>query len=257
MSEMRSNVRYCFYATLLDTFQNYLDSSEMYQKFYGSSDDPSCTEEEYEERCKQDLLNRINRVPFESEAADKGTAFNEVVDCLILGKNQTDRKDMEIDFTGSEDIISVRFKNREFYFPRAVCMEFADYYKGAVPQVYCDSVIHTKYGDVYLYGYIDELMPYGIHDIKTTSKYENGKFRKHWQHRLYPYCLTQKGNYIEYFEYNVAEMTKYGKITTYTEFYKFEPEKAEAELVSICEWLIEFVEANKDKITDRKIFNLV
>ena len=35
---------YKIYATLLDTFQGYLDSSELWQEYWGFSEDPSKTE---------------------------------------------------------------------------------------------------------------------------------------------------------------------------------------------------------------------
>ena len=63
--------QYNIYPTLLDSFTNYLNSSVIYQQFWGSSEAPTLTEEEYERQAFQDLINRINRVPFESEAADK------------------------------------------------------------------------------------------------------------------------------------------------------------------------------------------
>lgn len=34
------------------------------------------------------------------------------------------------------------------------------------------AVIPTRYGDVELYGYIDELVRDTVYDIKTTSKYD-------------------------------------------------------------------------------------
>ena len=90
--------------------------------------------EEYEAMQRQELIDRINRVPFESEAADRGTAFNEVVDCLILGRN-TEREDMEIVSLKEEGIIRVQFRNNVFDYPISLCREFAEYFKGAVPQV--------------------------------------------------------------------------------------------------------------------------
>ena len=43
------------------------------------------------------------------------------------------------------------------------------------------SLIHiflsTAYGNVLVYGVIDELMPASIHDIKTTGSYTVGKYR--------------------------------------------------------------------------------
>ena len=86
---------YLFYPTILDSFQSFLDSEKNWELFYGGSEDPKYSVEEYEAMQRQELIDRINRVPFESEAADRGTAFNEVVDCLILGRN-TEREDMEI-----------------------------------------------------------------------------------------------------------------------------------------------------------------
>ena len=91
----KPKVSYKFYATLLDGYQDYLRSSEIYQEYWGFSENPSKTEDEFEVEQLQGLINRINRVPFDSEAADKGTAFNEVVDCLVLNQ-KTAREDMSI-----------------------------------------------------------------------------------------------------------------------------------------------------------------
>ena len=153
-------------------------------------------------------------------------------------------------------IILVTFKEREFKFPLALCREFANYYKGAVPQVYTEAVLSTRYGDVLLYGYIDELMPTCVHDIKTTSKYSVGKFLHHWQHIVYPYALQQEGNDISDFEYNIAVMAKYGEPKTYTEAYSFVPDRDIPRLQAHCEGLIEFIELKRDLITDKKIFAL-
>lgn len=249
------NVRYKFYATLLDGFQDYLRSSEIYREYWGFSENPSKTEDEFEAEQLQGLIDRINRVPFDSEAADKGTAFNEVVDSLVLNQ-KTEREDMSIVLDREKGIILVRFKEREFKFPLALCREFASYYKGAIPQVYTEAVLATRYGNVLLYGYIDELMPACVHDIKTTSKYSVGKFLHHWQHIVYPYALQQEGNDISDFEYNIAVMAKYGEPKTYTESYTFVPDRDIPKLQAHCERLIEFIELKKDLITDKKIFAL-
>ena len=251
----KPNVKYKFYATLLDGYQDYLGSSEIYQEYWGFSENPSKTEDEFEAEQLQGLINRINRVPFDSEAADKGTAFNEVVDCLVLNQ-KTAREDMSIVSDKEKGIILVTFKEREFKFPLALCREFANYYKGAVPQVYTEAVLSTRYGDVLLYGYIDELMPTCVHDIKTTSKYSVGKFLHHWQHVVYPFALQQEGNEISDFEYNIAVMAKYGEPKTYTEAYSFVPGRDIPRLQAHCEGLIEFIEMKRDLITDKKIFAL-
>lgn len=247
------------YATLLDSFQNYLSSSEIYQKYWGYSDEPEMTEEEFEQKQFQSLIDRINRVPFDSEAADFGTAFNEIVDCIILKKKSSR---MEVESIKQENTIvtfKATYNEREFIFPAALCFEFSNYYKGAVPQVRTEAVLATKYGDVLLYGDIDELMPTSVHDIKTTKSYTAGDFKDHWQHIVYPYCLNQNGNSVTDFEYNIATINrlKSGIVNyeTYTEYYSFNPETDIPRLTKHVEGLIEFIEANKNLITDKKIFN--
>ena len=70
---------YNIYPSLLDAFGSYINSSQIYQEYYGFAEEPAVSEEEFEQQKYQDLINKINRVPFESEAADKGTMFNEVI----------------------------------------------------------------------------------------------------------------------------------------------------------------------------------
>lgn len=249
----KPEVKYKFYATLLDGYQDYLRSSEIFQEYWGFSENPAKTEDEFEAEQLEGLINRINRVPFDSEAADKGTAFNEVVDCLILNC-KTERTDMEIVSDRDKGVILVTFKDRKFTFPVSLCREFANYYKGAIPQVYTEAILPTRYGNVLLYGYIDELMPTCVHDIKTTGRYAVGKFLHHWQHIVYPYALQQEGNEIADFEYNIAVLAKYGAPKTYTESYTFVPDRDIPKLQAHCEGLIEFIELKRDLITDKKIF---
>ena len=117
---MSQRSSYQIYPSLLDGWQNYLDAESNWESWYGGSDDPKISLEEHLEAAEKSLLDSINRVPFESEAADRGTAFNEVVDCLILGR-KTEREDMEMSF--SEDEITVRFKEQEFAFDASLCRQ--------------------------------------------------------------------------------------------------------------------------------------
>jgi hypothetical protein len=159
--------------------------------------------------------------------------------------------------------VTVAFKaiynEREFIFPASLCFEFATYYRDAVPQVRTEAILPTKYGDVLLYGDIDELMPTSIHDIKTTKSYTAGDFKNHWQHVVYPYCLNQNGNKVTDFEYNIATINrlKSGIVNseTFTEYYSFNSEIDIPRLTRHVEDLIELIEANKHLITDKKIFN--
>ena len=52
---------YRIYATLLDSYFNYLNSDVIYERYYGWSENPPCTEEEFRQKQFQELIDRINR----------------------------------------------------------------------------------------------------------------------------------------------------------------------------------------------------
>jgi hypothetical protein len=252
-----NGVKYQFYATLLDAFQGWLSSSEIYNDYWGFSEDPSKTEDEFEKEQFESLINRINRVPMkweDSEAADKGTAFNEAVDCLIANRKS---EKMILKSNAETNTITADYNNRTFIFPVSLIREFAEYFKGGISNVYTEGILATKYGNVLLYGYIDELSPLVIHDIKTTGKYKVGKFRNNWQHVVYPFCMNQQGNPVNDFEYNVAVLGSGSNYSTFTEYYRYDPEKDINRLQLIVESLIDCIELNRNLITDTKIFNHV
>lgn len=252
--KQKNKVAYRFYATLLDAWQNYLDTPLLYDKFYGFSENPKFTPEEFERKQYVDLIDKINRVPFTSEAASKGTAFNAVVDALISGEVDPNVAMSRVcDSEGNVTFAHAITDGFEFDFDIRLCREFASYFKGALSQQQVSAILHTGYGDVELYGYIDELMPLSVHDIKTTGNYSFGKFKRHWQHIVYPYCLKHNGSDIRNFEYNIVEFDKYGGHKTFTETYVYSPERDEPLLRQHCESLIEFLLDNLKHITDRKI----
>lgn len=87
---MNRQPKYRFYPSLLDKFEQYLRADEQVESFWNIDNETGeykKSPEEIEAELKQSLLDTINRVPFESEAADKGTAFNAVIDCYIHRKN--------------------------------------------------------------------------------------------------------------------------------------------------------------------------
>jgi hypothetical protein len=256
---MRVQPKYLIYATLLDTYQNYVSGGSIWQDYYGFSEDPAVSEDEFCEKQKHSLLDRINRVPLsweDSEKADRGTAFNEVIDCLLSGK-KSEKTTITLIRDGNTAKVRADYNGRSFVFPLSLCQEFSRYFHGASSQVQVAATLPTQYGDVLLYGYIDELMPTSIHDIKTTGQYKVGKFRRNWQHIVYPYCLNASGNDVRDFEYNVAVLNdKYPcNYETRTEHYNYVPERDVPRLVECVEGLVEFIEAHRDVITDKKIFN--
>ena len=273
LSDM-SDVKYQFSATLLDSFEGWLHPDKVYDEYWGAMDEPSKTFEDFCKEQEQSLLNHINKVEFVSEAASKGTAFNDLIDYLITDHNADVKTNITPLYEGTDSeptAYECQLDGFFFKFPSWIAFELANLYgKGsdnrALPQYFTEGVLDTAYGKVNIHGYIDELMPMKVHDIKTTSSYKFGKFKNHWQHLVYLFCLNQQGNKIDSFQYDVVVWKKnYSKKASrsiecnvdsvFYEEYLYRPEEAEMRLKAQCEALIEFIEANKDKITNEKIFN--
>lgn len=244
--------KYRLYATILDAFWGYLNSDAVWEKYWRWSENPPHTPEEFHDLQFKQLIDRINRVPFDNEKADRGTAFNELVDALIEKRKPCK---MEVERNAENTCYTVVYNNRTFVFPISLCCEFANYFKEALTQIRVESILPTCFGDVLVYGFIDELMPTTVHDIKTTESYTVGKFKDHHQHLVYPYALMQDGSDVRTFEYNIVEFNKSG-YDTYTETYVFVPERDIPILTSHCEMFISFLEENRNLITDKKIFGL-
>ena len=241
---------YNIYPSLLDAFGSYINSSQIYQEYYGFAEEPAVSEDEFEQQKYQDLINKINRIPFESEAADKGTMFNEVIDCIV-----ENRKSKEMAFVSTTTEIDAIWKDRHFTFNLQDCKTIAKAVKGAICQNYQEGFLQTKYGVVKIYGYSDFLLPFRVVDLKTTGKYFAFKFRNNWQHIVYPFLLHFNGNFVSDFTYLVYKWTKTGG-EIFEEEYTYDEARDLPKLVDIIEQFIEFLEANRDKITDLKIFNL-
>lgn len=269
--------KYKFYATLLDAFYGYLNSDAVWNQYWGWSKEPPHNPEEFHELQFKELIDRINRVPFDNEKADRGTAFNEVIDCMIENRKSETVKVEKLyktersgacDETGkplyyeeeqTNEVVALKatYNNRTFTFPVSICREFSNYFKGGLTQQRVEAILPTAFGNVLVYGFIDELMPTTVHDIKTTGSYTVGKFKNHFQHIVYPYALIQNGNDIRTFEYNIVEFNKGGYVVdTYTETYVFNPERDIPILTNHCEDFIKFLEENRGLITDKKIFGL-
>lgn len=253
--------KYKFYPSLLDQFEKYLHVDREFEHHFNQDQETGeykKTYEEIETEIKQSLLNSINRVPFDSEPADKGTAFNDIVDYFIHKK--------PVKTQIIEDInagrITATYNNRTFTFSYRFCCKAAEYFYGSVSQLFVRSILPTRYGDVELYGYIDELNRNKVFDIKTTSRYEFGKYSEGWQRHVYPYCLISSGlvKEIDSFEYT-AYLLKGGTSRTplitgvqFPELYKYDHEQSQGLLIRHCERFIEFLEQNREQITDKKIF---
>lgn len=245
-----------FSPSILDAFQSLLDCESLYEKFYGTSENLSL--EEYETKTFNELIDRINKVPFESEAMSKGSCLNEIVDCIVM-KTKSTRDDIQIHST--ERGIEATHGAYEFYFDKDMCKYLGEYFRGSLCQMYTEASITTKYGEVLLYGYPDYVREDMVYDLKTTSRYEFGKYSKYWQRHLYPYTLTKSGKCkdIKAFEFT-AMLLKGGTARTpqiggtiYPEVYDFNYGEAEQKLRGICEQFHVFLETNKGLIKNTKI----
>ena len=228
---------YRIYPSLLDKFDKYLRADEEVENFWNIDNETGeykRSPEEIEESLKQDLLDAINRVPFESEAADKGTAFNAIIDCYVHCENHvpTERSPYSIIGDKETNTIQVAFPAtdiapaRHFLFDRQWCIEQAEYFKGSLSQF--------------------------------------GKYAHGWQRHVYPYCLIASGQMenIKAFEFTAYALkggtsrTPLISGTQYPEYYTYNHEQTVKLLTAHVEHFIEFLEANRESITDKKIFGL-
>lgn len=297
--------KFNIYPSLLDKFQELLDYQEVAEQPWNKVseaahargehldkevDDYILSPDEMAAKIEVELINTINRCPKEpNEAADKGTCFNEVIDCLI-NNAPTKRLDLSIRSIKRQDkntLIEAKMNGFTFYFDANMCKAVAEYYKGAICQYLVSAPLDTKYGEVNLYGYIDEWVGDIIYDIKTTSMYNFGKFSDKTQKLVYPFCAIESGlvGNIEQFEYSVFKWTKTKDYITevvhcdgltdnmddyyktidkpievhsaefFPECYTYNHSQATQKLRMICERFIEWLESRKDYITDKKIFN--
>ena len=275
--------------SLLDAFQTFLDCEANYEKFFGRSEEPSLSYAEYEEQKFKELIDKINRVPFESEAASRGSCLNEIVDCIIM-KTKSTRDDITVKTLSSfeklcemgawdnvenkplayerwfetikQPCIWAKNRDYEFYFDIAFCKRIAEYFKDSLCQLYTEAPIDTDYGKVLLYGYPDYVRGNMVYDLKTTSKYEFGKYSKYWQQHVYPYTLMTSGKVtdVQAFEFTAFAMKGgtarspllYGDM--YPEVYVYNHERSTQLLRGICTQFAEFLLNNKELISDEKIF---
>lgn len=283
--------KYKFYPSLLDKYKRYLLSEADAEDFANVDAEGNyrLTPDQISEKREEELLACVNRVKSATtEAQALGTAFNEIIDCLV-NHRKSSREDVVINSvkechetrvrTISDGVdnmndrvveeridtpayINAQVENFVFKFNIADCKAAAEYFAGCLPQYYCKANLQTKYGVVELYGYADELHRNKVYDIKTTSKYSFGKYENGTQKDLYPYCLIESGEMTECasFEYTVyvpsggTSRTPLISFTQYKEVYDYNHEKATARLRELCEGLIEWLEAHRALITDKKIF---
>lgn len=255
-------IDYNIYPSLLDLFIGMEECFQDWMDYWGNSEDPSISLEDYAVKCEVDLINAINRCPKEpSEAASRGTAFNEVVDMIIHRRaepciNMTAKSDKDGGF------IHVGIDGFSFNFDTELCKTVAGRYPNGLSQVMCDGILETHLGCVRLYGFVDEWCGDKIYDIKTTSQYQFGKYSRKSQRHCYPFCAIESelATDISSFEYTAVKLSspKGGNAVIsgeiYPEIYTYDHEQSRKWLQSVCERFILWLNFRKQYITDNRIF---
>lgn len=277
---MERQPEYWIYPSLLISFQSLLDyelaAEEDWNKVsqaaldrgeYPGAEvgDYKLSPDEMHDKLEVELINQINRIPKgPMEAADKGTAFNEIVDCLIENR-KSGREDCRIrsmkDGTG-RTIIRAEINGFTFDYDVQLCKEAAECFRGSLTQFMAEGTMETKYGPVRLYGYIDEWVGNQMADIKTTSRYSFGKYEYGWQRHIYPWCVIEAGltTEIESFTYWVLEWAyqRKGEPLTakgiYEETYTYDHADSGRRIKAMLETFIEWLESRREFIQDHKIF---
>jgi hypothetical protein len=261
-----SQPSYRIYPSLLDKFQSLLDVEQTVEEFWNldSEGEYKETADEMSDRLEKELLDAINRVPHEPiEAADKGTCFNEVIDCLIADRKcEYEGMDIQSGEIAGNRVITAKLNGFTFHYDVELCKTTAKCFANAISQHRCEAVLPTKYGDVELYGYADEIVGDVVYDIKTTGRYDFGKYAKGWQRHVYPYCLVKSGEMTDVSAFVFDVVVWSGGSTRnpilggkfYRETYDYHHEQSEQSIRQICERFIEWLEAHREQITDKKIF---
>lgn len=260
----RNDCVYAFTPSQLDAFQSFLDAEYDWGQWWGNSEEPAKSVEEYAAECEKNLIDQINRCPKEPiEAADRGTCFNAVIDILIHPEQKiSDEINVESVKFGEEWAIAASMNGFYFPFDRELCYEVAHRFRGSISQYPCGAPLQTNKGLVWLYGYPDEWCGDKISDIKTTGEYHFGKYERKWQKHVYPYAVVESGDCTEIkeFEYTAVKLSEptkkdpviHGEI--YPEVYTNDHEQNRRLLQDVCERFIEWLEYRRSFITGRKIF---
>ena len=276
-----SDCDYRIYPSLLDRFQTLLDYEQEAEQPWNLVSETAKKRGDYPDldvgdyimspdelamKLEVELIDAINRVDYGDVkvAADRGTALNEIIDCMVMRRKST-RDDVVIerqrDADGKTTSLRADINGGVYTFDVALCRKLRDYFAGSVCQYLAKAPLVTDLGVVELYGYIDYWALDKVYDLKTTTRYEWGKYERKWQRHVYPYCLVESGVIPEIaeMEFTVVQLkqaTKSGIYTgdIYTEVYSVVPDRTRHALVEMCDRFIGWLESVRPAITDRRIF---
>lgn len=226
---------YSIYATLLDSYRNMVESDKVWLTYWGNSKEPPHTMEQFHWLQVEQFIDGINHVDGEpSYHSSRGTAFNELIDALVEWRKPSIKAER------GDGVVTCELDGFEFVFPTTLLKAVAARYAGAVCQYLTSGTMRTSAGIVRLYGYVDELLPDMVVDIKTTTRYEYPKFADNAQHLVYPWCLRQEGMMLNTFRYDVVVFSDYAAPEMFEEVYNWQDDNERIlreRVEDVCGWI--------------------
>jgi hypothetical protein len=163
----------------------------------------------------EELINRINRVyKPPTEAQQRGVSFE---GALLKGDG-------------------------EEVFPASILAQMRAKLPNRFKTQFYTSVVVR---DIEIYGFVDVVAGNRAIDIKTTSSYQPDKFLHNHQNL---YLLGLKRWNIKQLDYLITDFEEVYTETYYYDTYDFEP------LLNELFQFVDFLETNREQITDKKIF---
>lgn len=248
------------WVTLLNAFTRFLNSDELYNEHLEYKGDDAMSADDFHAQAFADFIDSINRVPKDIPAATEGTAYGEMHVKWALGeftpepvqeyyKNGNPNGPRRFVYTHTYhsnvtgEQVTITYKwNYE------VALEVQEHFVGGVFEHLTETTLDTKYGSVILYGYVDLIRLNVMSDLKKTGKYDALKFMKEWQYRVYPMSLRREGVKVDTFKYIACT----GDRHVYIEEHPYQ-ERFESEIIAHVEALYEFIQNNRELITNKKL----
>lgn len=226
---MPEKITYSIYPTLLDSFY-------WYKRGYNE---------------KQELIDKINRVKSPMpEAAARGVAFEDCVN-NILKTRTFNSPILKGSFFEKSYKCPITQKEFTFNFKGDLILKIAAKLSNCTKmQEYIQANVPTPVGLIKVYGFIDFSYPDKDIDLKTTGSYKNNKYKDYNQHKCYPLLRKLNGRLKSDFLYYVTDFND-----TYQEPYIHTSVLSDEFIRDLVEFT-EFLERERELITDKKIFGL-
>lgn len=248
------------WVTLLNSFTRFLSTDQLYNEHVEYKGEEAMESGAFAAQQFGDFIDSINRVPKVIPPAIEGSAYGEVMVSWANGEinpqplqefykngNPKGEPSFKCHYM-NQDRQGNLISEHDYTWNWAVAAEIVEHFKGGVHEHFTSGLIQTKYGLIELYGYVDIIRMNMVSDLKKTGKYDAFKFIKEWQYRAYLELLRMEGLDVDTFRYLVCA----GDRHVYHEDYTYTPEFRD-QLVAHCEALYEFVENNRELVTNKKL----